>query len=81
MINKSRGYEFRYIHQPNVCTFGYTTQWWNWTRWESYLDWMALHGFNLPMLPLAHEAVLQRVKLIFYYDYIGEPEFGRSLFA
>ena len=22
---------------------------WNWSRWEQELDWMALHGINLPL--------------------------------
>ena len=24
-------------------------QWWDWARWERELDWMALHGINLPL--------------------------------
>lgn len=23
--------------------------WWSWERWEAEIDWMALHGINLPM--------------------------------
>jgi hypothetical protein len=22
---------------------------WNWSRWEQEIDWMALHGVNLPL--------------------------------
>ena len=54
------------MHAPNVVTFGYTTQWWDWPRWEQFVDWLALHGVNLPLLPLAHEAVLIRVSLDSY---------------
>lgn len=50
-----------FVHAPNVVTFGYTSQWWEWQRWEQFVDWLALHGVNLPLLPLAHEAVLIRV--------------------
>jgi alpha-N-acetylglucosaminidase len=32
----------------NVCAFGYSTAWWDWARWEREIDWMALHGVNLP---------------------------------
>ena len=32
----------------NVCAFGYSTVWWDWARWEKEIDWMALHGVNLP---------------------------------
>ena len=30
-----------------VCS--YSMAFWNWTRWEQELDWMALHGINLPL--------------------------------
>jgi alpha-N-acetylglucosaminidase len=33
----------------NVCTVSYSSAFWNWTRWESELDWMALQGINLPL--------------------------------
>ncbi|KYR01341.1 alpha-N-acetylglucosaminidase [Tieghemostelium lacteum] len=38
-----------YRYYMNVCTFGYTTVWWNWTQWEREIDWMALNGYNLPL--------------------------------
>lgn len=52
-------YEFRYF--LNVCTFGYTTPYWNWKRWEEELDWMALHGVNMPLATVASEAIAERV--------------------
>lgn len=39
---------FKYREYLNACTFGYTTPWWDWKRWEQEIDWMALHGINLP---------------------------------
>lgn len=33
----------------NPCTFGYTMPWWDWPRWEREIDWMALHGIDLPL--------------------------------
>ena len=33
----------------NYCTFSYSTAFWDWTRWEQEIDWMALHGINLPL--------------------------------
>lgn len=45
----------------NVCTFGYTTAFWNWERWERELDWMALHGINMPLAMIGQEAVWQKV--------------------
>lgn len=45
----------------NVCTFGYTTPYWGWEEWEREIDWMALHGFDMPLAPIAGEAILARV--------------------
>jgi alpha-N-acetylglucosaminidase len=42
----------------NVVTFGYSTPFWGWERWEREVDWMALHGVTHPLMLLAHEAVL-----------------------
>ena len=33
----------------DLVTFSYTTVWWTWEDWENMLDWMALHGINLPL--------------------------------
>lgn len=52
---------FRHHLYMNVCTFGYTTPFWDWERWERELDWMALHGFDMPLAPVATEAILARV--------------------
>ena len=32
----------------NYCTFSYSMPFWGWERWEKEIDWMALHGVNLP---------------------------------
>lgn len=45
----------------NVCTFGYTTAFWNWERWERELDWMALHGINMPLAHVGQEEIWRRV--------------------
>lgn len=42
----------------NVVTFGYSTPFWGWERWEREIDWMALHGVTHPLMLLGHEAVL-----------------------
>jgi alpha-N-acetylglucosaminidase len=31
----------------NVCTYSYSYVWWDWSRWEYEIDWMALNGINL----------------------------------
>lgn len=52
-------YQFRYF--LNVCTFGYTTPYWDWKRWEKEIDLMALHGINMPLANVATEAIAERV--------------------
>ena len=52
-------YQFRYF--LNVCTFGYTTPYWDWKRWEKEIDLMALHGINMPLANVATEAIAGRV--------------------
>lgn len=59
--NKTTPYEFRYY--LNVVTFGYTTPYWDWSRWEKEIDWMALHGVNMPLATVASEAIAERVWL------------------
>jgi len=39
----------------------YSFVWWNWARWEQEIDWMAMHGTNLPLAFTAQEAIWQRV--------------------
>ncbi|MDP4185841.1 MAG: alpha-N-acetylglucosaminidase [Bacteroidota bacterium] len=51
---------FKYHYYFNVVTHGYTTPYWDWSRWEKEIDWMALHGLNMPLIPGAHEAILYR---------------------
>ena len=48
-------------HYFNVCTFGYTTAYWDWKRWEREIDWMALHGINMPLAMTGQERVWQTV--------------------
>ncbi|MCM4171567.1 alpha-N-acetylglucosaminidase [Arenibacter sp. TNZ] len=51
---------FKYRYYLNTVTHGYTTPYWGWERWEKELDWMALHGMNMPLIAGAHEAILRR---------------------
>jgi len=46
-IRKETPYEYRYY--LNYCTFNYSMSWWDWERWEKEIDWMALHGINMPL--------------------------------
>ena len=57
--NVTSPYKYRFYF--NVVTHGYTTAYWDWDRWAKEIDWMAIHGMNMPLLPGAHEAILRRV--------------------
>ncbi|MBS1933847.1 MAG: alpha-N-acetylglucosaminidase [Bacteroidetes bacterium] len=46
-IQKKTPYQYRYY--LNYCTFNYSMSWWDWPRWEKEIDWMALHGINMPL--------------------------------
>jgi len=52
-------YKYRYF--LNVVTFGYTTPYWDWERWQKEIDWMALHGINMPLAVVGSEAIAERV--------------------
>lgn len=43
----------------NYCTFNYSMSWWSWERWEQEIDWMAMHGINMPLAITGQEAVWQ----------------------
>ena len=43
------------------CTASYTTAFWDEARWMREIDWMALHGYDLPNAVTAFEAILERV--------------------
>lgn len=47
----------------NVVTYGYTAPFWDQERWDRELDWMALHGIDMPLLLLAQEQVYREVFL------------------
>ncbi len=52
---------YRFRQYFNVCTFGYSTVWWDWPRWEREIDWMALHGINMPLALVGQMGVWERV--------------------
>lgn len=45
----------------NYCTYSYSMAFWDWERWEQELDWMALHGINLPLAIVGTETVWYNV--------------------
>lgn len=39
----------KYRYSYNVCTYGYSMPWWNFTQFEEEIDRLALWGVNLPL--------------------------------
>ncbi|HLK31410.1 MAG TPA: alpha-N-acetylglucosaminidase [Puia sp.] len=58
-IHKTSPYEYRYY--LNYCTFNYSMSWWDWPRWEKEIDWMALHGINMPLAITGEEYTWREV--------------------
>lgn len=52
---------YKYRYYLNVVTFGYSTVYWKWPRWQKELDWMAMHGINMPLAMVGTEAIKARV--------------------
>ena len=53
--------KLQYSYYMNTCTHSYTTSWWDWSRWEREIDWMALNGINLPLAFTGLEYVSRKV--------------------
>lgn len=41
----------------NYCTYSYSMAFWDWDRWQREIDWMALHGINMPLAAVGEECV------------------------
>ena len=60
-----------YRYYLNYCTFSYSMSVWTWERWEQEIDWMALHGINMPLQIVGLDVVWKKL-LTEYYDYTFE---------
>ncbi|MBK6963705.1 MAG: alpha-N-acetylglucosaminidase [Bacteroidales bacterium] len=56
-IRKESPYQYRYFY--NYCTYNYAKAFWNWEQWEKEIDWMVIHGINMPLAIIGTEAVWQ----------------------
>ncbi|WP_337636385.1 alpha-N-acetylglucosaminidase [Hallella sp.] len=65
----------------NYCTFSYSMAFWDWARWQTEIDWMALHGVNLPLAVVGEECVWRNLLLRLGYtkdevnQFIAGPAF------
>lgn len=67
----------------NYCTYSYSMPFWDWERWEKEIDWMALHGINLPLAVVGQECVWFNMlkKLGYSKDEINKFISGPAFFA
>lgn len=57
-----------YRYYLNYCTFSYSMSTWTWERWQQEIDWMALHGINMPLQIVGLDAVWYNI-LTRHYGY------------
>ena len=57
-----------YRYYLNYCTFGYSMTTWTWERWQQEIDWMALHGINMPLQIVGLEEVWRRTLRAYNYS-------------
>ncbi|MEG2084432.1 MAG: alpha-N-acetylglucosaminidase TIM-barrel domain-containing protein [Clostridia bacterium] len=57
--------EQKYRVYMNYCTLNYTMSWWDFSKWERELDFMALNGINMPLAVIGTEAVWYETLLQF----------------
>ena len=67
----------------NYCTFSYSMAFWDWNRWQKEIDWMALHGVNMPLAAVGEECVWRNMllKLGYTEEEIGKFISGPAFFA
>ena len=80
-IRKETLFPLRYDF--NYCTFSYSMAFWDWDRWQKEIDWMALHGVNLPLAIVGEEVVWRNMllKLGYSKDEIGKFIAGPAFLA
>lgn len=53
----------------NYCTHSYSMAFWDWERWQREIDWMALHGINMPLAMTGMDVVWRNtLKRLGYTD-------------
>ncbi len=64
-IEKKSPFLYRYFF--NYCTFGYTCAFWDFAKWERFIDRLLLSGYNLILNPIGNEAVFLNTLLTIGY--------------
>lgn len=82
-VKERRETTLLYRYDLNYCTFSYSMAFWDWNRWEKEIDWMALHGINMPLALTGAETIWYNVldKLGYSKKEINEFISGSGFFA
>ena len=51
----------KHRYYMNYCVDKYNYRYWDWTRWEQEIDWMALNGVNIGLIIIDRGAVIWKV--------------------
>ena len=68
--------DLRMRYSFNYCTFSYSMAFWDWQRWQEEIDWLALHGVNMPLAIVGTECVWRNMLLKMGYT---EEEVGQFI--
>ena len=60
--------EQKYRVYLNYCTLSYSMSWWDFSRWEKEIDFMAMNGINMTLEVIGSEAVLYETLQEFGYS-------------
>ena len=61
LLEEKRVCSADYRYYLNYCTFSYSMSTWTWERWQQEIDWMALHGINMPLQIVGLDVVWYRL--------------------
>jgi alpha-N-acetylglucosaminidase len=60
--------DLKWRYNFNYCTFSYSMAFWDWERWEQEIDWMALHGVNMPLAVVGAEVAWRNMLMKLGYS-------------
>ncbi|NDV64722.1 alpha-N-acetylglucosaminidase [Bacteroides sp. 224] len=58
---ETRSTSLKHRYYLNYCTYSYSMAFWDWERWQKEIDWMALHGINMPLALTGTEVIWRNV--------------------
>lgn len=58
---ETKSTDLKYRYYLNYCSYSYSMAFWDWDRWQQEIDWMAMHGINMPLALIGTEVVWRNV--------------------